>query len=196
MKKTLLLAALAALLGAGRAHAYSAPYTPQTYVSVSTFMPGAAGAKLWAFQNTSTTLDVRVLKLEVTGFSTGTVTGGLIQFRVYGSTAITHGGTSQVGFYDAQSALASAPSYVTVSTGPVNVALESPWPILRPLFVNNDEAATANLSDGYTGWTPADAGELILLHNTQRGIVLEQRNMAATNIADGPLFVRVVYTVK
>ena len=169
---------------------------PQTYISVATFTAGGDAANVWAFQNTSTTLDVRVLKIEVSNASTEAVSGGLMQFWLYGSTVVTHGGTSQVGGYGQTTANATLPTYVSVSTGPVSVTYEKSLPLARPLISNDDETATTNLSDSLSSVAPADGQELLLPHNTSRALILTQKQHNGASITAGVVMVRVLYTIR
>lgn len=173
---------------------------PLTYVSVSTFTPGGSGTKAWALQNTSASLDVRILKLEVSNATNGTVAGGLMQFWLYGSTVVIPGGVSQVSFYDHAAANTSAPSYVSVSTGPAGVVYEGKQnrqlPLYRPFIINDDETAAANFKDEFQQVNPAEATELLLPRGSNRAVVLEQQQFGATDFTAGTVMVRVVYTVK
>lgn len=200
MKK--LLAAFAVLFSLFCAPQAEAAFgnPPQTYIAVSTFTPGAALAKVWAFQNTSADIDVHIKRIEVSNASTGTYTGGFMQYWVYVATAITHGGTSQVSSYSYKNINTTAPSYISVSTGPVAVTYENKdtrqLPIFRPLIVNNDETATTQFKDEWIPEETADTAPLVLLHGSNRGIVFEQRRLGTADITAGTVMIRVIYTVK
>jgi hypothetical protein len=199
MKKRIFFAVVAFLGLSALLAPMEAEAVPNTYVSVSTFTPGGANSKPWAFQNTSADLDVEVLKFEVSSISTGIYTGGLMQFWLFASTQVTHGGTGQVASYNFASANGTAPSHVSVSTGPINVLYENKQnrqlPLLRPLIINNDETATSNFQDGYTDLL-ADSSPLLLPRNSSRALVLEQRQLGTADITDGTVMVRVLFTVK
>lgn len=205
MKKTVL--ALVALLGlsfaapvAARADAY--------YVAVATWTAGGNGTKSVAFQNISAQ-DVEVLRIEVSNAQDGgAITGGLQAYWVYASTAMTHGGTSQTLGHSLRAANTALPSsIVSFSTGPTLVAYENnsaakaAMPLIRPLFVNNDETATAQLSDAWSSdLEPQPLGSaklgILLPASSNRGIILEQRNMANTSVTAGVVQARIVYRVK
>lgn len=194
MKKTLL--GLVAILGL--ALPASAIVSP-TYVSVVKFTPGGADAKVLAFQNASAKVDVRVLRVEVSAASTGTYTGGLMQFWVYGSTVITHSDTTTASSYTYASANGASPASIYTSTAPLNVQYESKaasqLPLFRPLIVNNDETAAANFKDEYIA-EGGDSEVLLLPKGSSRGLVFEQRRLGTADITDGTVMVRIVYTAK
>lgn len=205
MKKTVL--ALVALLGLSLA----APVVARADyygVAIATWTAGGNGTKSVAFQNISTTQDVEVLRIEVSNAQDGSaITGGLQAYWVYASTVMTHGGTSQRLHYGLRDANASLPSALSFSTGPVNVVYENnsaskgAMPLIRPLFVNNDETATTALTDSWSSDTePQSTGStklgILLPANTNRGIVLEQRNMANTSVTAGVVQARIVYRLK
>lgn len=200
MKTCLLTFAVLLGLAAGGFTPSAEARAPMTYVHVSTWTAGGTGTKAWAFQNTSDTLDVQILKIEVGSASGATVTSGPVQFWVMGSTVITHGGTSQTSFYSIDASNITAPSYVTVSTGPTAATYEgkqaSQLPLARPLLVNLDETATTLLHDSLDFNAPSDSRELLLPAGEDRGIVIEQRQFGASDYTAGVAFVRVVYTVK
>lgn len=212
MKKTLFV--LLALLGlAARAHA--APATYESVVRV-TLPVVATSSAIYAFQNTSTGVDVIIRKIEISNASTMTVTGGTMQFWVYASTSLTHS-AAVTSNYSYTSALASQPSYVSVSTAPRNIqaegdssilstggALSGVPPIIRPLYVNNDEAATTLL---YDAWSEREESvglgdrlegpqPLILPSNSQRAIVIQQKRLGTADFAAGSVLVRVTYTTR
>lgn len=186
-----LIAALAVALALVAAPARAA----QTYVHTSTWTAGGAGTNAFAFQNTGTN-DVEINSIEIGGASVGTVTSGIMQFLVKTSTQLVHGGTTQVSFADSKTANATAPSYISASTGPVSVQFEgkiagaSQLAISSPLLVNPDEAATANFTDKLSIPT------LILPAGANRAVVLQQKQQGGTDWTAGILFVRIVYTVK
>lgn len=177
-------------------------------VAVATWTAGGSATKALAFQNTSTDRDIEILKIELSNAQNGSaVTGGLMQFWVYASTAMSHGGTSQRLNYSLGSANASLPSSISFSTGPVGVAYENnsitkgAMPLIRPLFVNNDETATTNLYDawiaeGDVSRSGQQSGAILLPQNTQRGIVIEQQNMNATSVAAGVVQARILFRIK
>ncbi len=194
MKKTLF--ALVALLGlSAPAMAIISP----TYVSVSTFTPGAALSKVYGFANHSSQVDVRILRIEVSHASTGTYTGGLMQYWVYTSTTITDGSVVQTSSYSLTAANSAVPASVIGSISPTTVVYEnkqsSQLPIIPPLIVNNDETAAANFQAVYNA-EGGDAELLKLPKGANRGFVLEQRRLGTADIADGTVMVRVVYTAK
>jgi hypothetical protein len=214
MKKNLVV--LAALVGLSlaapsRARAVG---TPPTYVTSVRVTPGAAPTHVLAFQNTSASLDVVVRRIEVVNASTQAVTGGAEQFWVYAATSVTHsaaaGTTASYG-----AALASQPSYLTVSTAPTSVQLEGDsgilttaqrnalsgaLPIIAPLTVDGDESATPNMRQA--AWQAEDqgganpAGALILPAGANRAIVVEKRAGNSTDFTAGSYIIRVFYTVR
>jgi len=196
----LLVALVAALALCAPARAqFAASYTPYTYVAVATFTAPGTGKNAIAFQNTDPGRDVIVLKVEINNISNAAITGGLMQFWIMGSTVVTPGGTAQTGFYDFKNANIAAPSFVSLSTGPANVVYESngnTFPLYRPLIINSDEAATANLMDSMQPNSPAGASELILPHGSNRAIVLEQQQLGATNFTAGSIMARITYTLR
>lgn len=201
LKKTLLgLVVLLALQIPARAQ-WAPTYTPITYVAVATFTVPGTGKDAIAFQNTDAGRDVTILKIEVSDVSNTAITGGIMQFWIMGATVTTAGGTSQTSFWDAKAANTTAPSYISFSTGPVNVVYEgkqgtSQLPLARPLIVNSDEAATANLWDTFQSISPAFSAELILPHGSNRAIVLRQMQLGASDFTAGVIMARIFYTVK
>ena len=197
--KKLILSALALFALSTAAHA--AP--PLTYVHVATWTAAGAATRAFAFQNTSAGLDVIIRSIEIGNASQGTVTSGPMQFWVYGSTAVyAHGGTTQVSFYNNASANATAPSYISFSTGPVGVAYEGKQtrqlPIAR-LIVNADETAVVapdSMHDSIVNLAPDDITPLVLPQGANRALVVEQKQLGATDWTAGDLFVRIVYTVR
>lgn len=204
--KTLLVAAVLAVLGVSPVHAGP----PETYVSVTRVTAGGALAKLLAFQNTSSASDVVVRKIEVSNASTVTVTGGIMQFWVYGSTSLTHSVTTTADAWTYSDVLGSAPSFISVSTAPSAIQIEGDsgilttaasnnlsgqMPLIRPLVVNNDEAATANLFDSWTS-DAVDARPIVLPAGANRALVFEQRQVGGTDYSAGSLFFRITYTLK
>jgi hypothetical protein len=188
------LAALAVMALATGAHA-------ATYrVATATWTAGGSATKALAFQNTSDGLDVEILKIEVVNATTGSaITGGLMQFWAYASDSLTHGGTSQVLDQSLRAVEAAQPSYISLSTGPVDVTYEragpGAMPLIRPLYVNNDEGATANLSDSWSHAEPGGA-PILLPRGGDRAIILEQKNLAATSVTAGVVLARIYYLVK
>lgn len=195
MKKLLLTLAFLAGFALPSAHAARVPLT---YIHTSTWTVGGSGTKAWAFQNTSSGISVRIHKLEMGSATGATVTGGIQQFWVYGSTSLTHGDTSQVSFYDTAGANATAPSYVSVSTRPTVVVYEGKndrqLPIFRPLIINADESAAANFYDALVPSSPAEAEEFLLPEGANRALVIEQKQFGATDYVAGVVFVRVVWS--
>ncbi len=170
------------------------------YVATATFTPGVVGSQVLAFQNTSSSQRVEVVRIDLSNAQDGAaITGGLMQFWIYASTAMTHGGTTQTKNQALVSANASAPSAISISTGPVRVTYENSsatsgaLPILRPLIVNDDEAATTNFADS---WTALENAPINLPAGANRGLIFEQRNLNATLVAAGVLQARIVYLLK
>lgn len=200
--KTLLLT-LAALLGplVPAIAAGGAPsYAPKTYVSVATFTAAGNGTNAFAFQNVSAGEDVRVLKVELTSVTSGTVTSGLMQFWLMGSTVVTAGSTGAVSLYDYATPNAAAPASISASVAPTGVVYEGKQggqlPFDRALIVNPDETATSNFRDELSFTAPADGAEFILPHGSNRAVVLLQKQFGTTDFSAGTLMVRVLYTVK
>src|SRR6185437_4250876 len=175
MKKILLaLAVLTAALPARALYPAGSPLlNPATYVAVATFTLAGTGTNEFALQNTASDQDVRIEKIDVT-VSSATAAGGIAEFWVFTSTALTAGGTSQTWTYSYTKALAAAPSAVSLSTGPTNVVLENPLPVVRPLVVSTLSSATLNLTDGYSDLV-GDALELLLAKGSSRAIVIQQQ---------------------
>lgn len=211
MKKTLFT--LAALLGLAAVSAHAAT-EPKTYVTSVRVTPGAGPSHVLAFQNTSTGIDVIVRGVEVVNASTQAVTGGGEQFWVYASTQLTHsasaGTTASYG-----TALASAPSYLSVSTAPTGVLIEGDsgvltasqrndlagkLPIIAPLFVDGDESATT--TPRRAAWfaesqdADSPAGPLVLGQSANRALVVEKRAGNSTDFAAGAYIIRVFYSVR
>jgi len=191
--------------------AYAAP--PSAYSTTARVTPGGALNKALAFQNTSATLDVVVRKIEVMNASTYTVTGGLMSYWVYFATSVSHSpttGVNGIDSYNYADALATAPSYISASTAPYNVIFEGnsgiltdlqqassgyALPVIRPLIVNNDEAATANFADSWQEELNT-AKPLTLEKNTQRALIFEQRRVGTADITEGNVILRIFYTVR
>lgn len=200
----MLIAALMALMAASAQASFLSPQ-PTTQVMVATFTAGGTGTNAIAFQNTSTTNDVRILKITVCNVTTTAITGGLVQYWALMSTAATPGGTSQVSFGDfgaANTTNATFPAGIVASTGPVNVTFEgkaggtSQLPIIRPLVINTDETATISLYDEYYGVYTDDQRDLLLPKNTQRALILRQMQLGPTDFTAGTVLVRIHYTVR
>lgn len=212
MKKILL--ALAALLG---------PLTPAIAGTGGPYLPGyvtvvrvssvpASPAKILAFQNTSATLDVLVNRIDATSCSTQTVTSGLMQFWVYSSTVVTHSVATTAQTYGYRAALATAPLGVTTSTAPLNVQYEgdsavltaaqqnaltgTSLPLVRPLAVNLDETATTSISDSWQHESPDFGDALLLPHAGNRALVIEKRQLAATDWSAGCVTFTIHYTLR
>lgn len=184
---------------AGLLLALALPAKAVTYhVAVATWTAGGANTKALAFLNTSATLDIEVQRIELSNATDGSaITGGLMQFWVYGATVATAGGTSQTLGHSVKAANTALPADISFSTGPVGVVYENnsatkgALPILRPLIINNDDGASANFVDSWAAETP-----LLLLHGANRGLVFEQKNLAATSVTAGVVMARIYYTVK
>jgi len=209
------IAALALLLGLAVAPAKAAP--PLTYESVVrvTLPVVATSSAIYALQNTGSN-DVVIRRIEISNASTMTVTGGTMQFWVYTSTALTHS-AAVTSAYSYTSALASQPSAISVSTAPRNIqaegdssilstggALSGVPPIIRPLYINNDEAATSLLYDSW-GESEESIGlgdrlegpqPLLLPASANRAIVIQQKRLGTADFAAGSVLVRVTYTLK
>lgn len=211
MKKTLFV--LLALLGLAAPHAHAA-LTYEAVVRVTLPVVNVSSA-IFAFQNTATSgnQDIIVRRIDIASASTMTVAGGLGGYWVYTSTSLTHSTAVSTWTYSLNSALASKPSYVTFSTAPYNILAEGDVnllgadsnvvgvpPILRPLFVNNDETAT---SQQYDSWTEAetlgtgnnDPTPIVLPAGSQRAIVIRYKPAAAA-IGAGSLFIRIIYSIR
>jgi len=214
MKRTILSVGLtAALLLSVRSAVQASDYSiPNTRVRVVRITPGAAPLKVLAFQNTSTGEDIIIRKIEIVNSSTQAVTGGIMQFLVYTSTRITHSAAVTTGDYSYSAAPSvTQPASLTVSTAPIAVLVEGNTaadteasiasmtgypPILRPFVVNSDEAATTNLVDSWSEESPTLASPLVLPANSQRGIIIEKRQLGATDYAVGGITFRIVYTTR
>lgn len=211
MKKILL--ALAALLGPSMLTAGTgAPYLPGYVAVVRISSVPASPARILAFQNTSATQDVLVNRIDATSCSTMTVTSGLMQFWVYSSTQMTHSVATTVQTYGYRGALATAPAGVTASTAPTNVLFEgdsstltvaqqgalsgTSLPIIRPLAVNLDETATTSISDSWQHESPDFGDALLLPHGGNRGLVIEKRQLAATDWSAGCVTFTIHYTLR
>lgn len=203
--KKLLIAALAVLALAASAGAL----VPLTYVATSTAAAPGWNQPVWAFQNTSAGLDVEVLKIEVSNaHDQSAIAGGVMQFQVFGSTALTHGGTGQTRSYSLTSANAAQPSYISFSTGPLSISYEnvsgglavtSAIPLVRPLHVNVDESATSQLSDSYVAAPTADnvlSAPIKLGAGVNRALVIVQGSIGSANIQTGKIKLDVTYRVK
>jgi|CXWL01.1.fsa_nt_gi hypothetical protein len=180
-----------------------------TYVSVvrvTATGSALAGTKLYAFQNTSATADVVIRKIEIANASTMTITGGTMQFWVYGSTQFSHSALITTGF-SYSTAAASQPSFVKVSSAPLSVQYEGDAavqvgggllgtpPIIRPLYINNDEAAVALLYDSWSEESLGHSAPLLLPKATNRGIVIDQKRLGTTDFSDGAVYIRIFYTI-
>lgn len=200
MKKTLAALALIVGLSLVSARAQAAPAAPPTYVAVATFT-ATSNAKVFAFQNTSSSLDVYIKRIEIANVhDESAITGGQVFFNVYASTQVTHGGTGRVRSFSMAGANVAQPAYITVSTGPVNVQLEnlsgnSTHPLFRPLSINTDETATApNLVDAYESREGSgDVSPIKLPAGANRAIVVEQRQMGGTAMDTGKIRISVEY---
>jgi hypothetical protein len=194
MKK--LLAALT--LAAGLSSAAHAGVVPPSYVVTTTFT-ATNNAKVFAFQNTSSTLDVYIRRIEVANVhDESAITGGMVQYQVFASTSLTHGGQGRIRTFSMTGANASAPSYVTASTGPVSIQYEnltggSTLPIIKPLFVNTDDGATSNLVDSYEAPGNGEVSPLKLPAGANRAIVIEQHQLAGGAIDTGKIRIAVEY---
>jgi len=141
----------------------------------------------------------------MTPSSGATVTSGGMQFWIMTSTKVTHGGTSQVSFHSRTAANATAPSYISVSTGPVAVLYEGKQSGQLPvstILVNLDESAVFNPAPSSGEFVPTERPDMAatqrlrLPKGANRAIVLEQRQLGATDWTAGVAFLRVVVTVK
>lgn len=200
MNKIKLLLALMALALPTMAKAERIP----TYVSIATWTVGGTGTKAFAFQNTSASRDVAVLRINISPISNGTVTSGPMNFWVIPSTVITHGGTSQVGSSSFIIPNWTQPSFISASTGPVNVQYEgkstglSQLP-LAVIGVNPDETSTPVLNDLYNGLQIDGADEeygILLQKGQNRGIVLEQKQFGATDWTAGAVLIKIEYSIR
>lgn len=187
--------------------AQAAPPAPM--VSVVRITPGASPAKVLAFQNTSSSVDVIVRKIEIVNASTMAVTSGLMQFWVYGSTSVAHSETTSQTAYKYNTVLASQPSYISVSTKPASATYEGDAapldatayenltgakPFLAPLIVNLDEGATSNFA---ASWTQ-EVGELplVLPAGEDRALVFEKRQLGTSDYTDGQAEIRIFCTLR
>lgn len=203
MKNLLLLAALICFGGSAQA----AP--PRPYVAVFRVTPGAAPTKILAFQNTSTGQSVIVDRIEIANASTMTVTGGQAQYWVWGSTQVEHS-VAAGKHYAYASALASAPTAITASTAPINVLFEgdsaalvggnivTALPLIRPLVVDSDDAATVNRADAWDSseGRQAVAEPLVLPADSSRALVIEKRMGAASDFTAGSVIIRIFYWLR
>ena len=213
MNKKLLLA-IAALLGPwlppAAMAAGSTSYFPHSYVSTARLTVAGSSVSLFAFQNTSSGVDVVIRKIEISNASTATVTGGTMQFWVYASTQITHSAAITTN-YEYAAALIAQPSYISVSSAPTGVlyegdsstvtsaasALAGVPPIIRPLYVNNDETATTLLTDSWGADEALNAaGPLVLNAGANRGIVINQKRLGTSDFTAGSVLIRIFYTTR
>jgi hypothetical protein len=204
MKKIILVAF--ALLGslAPAATAQSFWATPPTFVAIATVTPPSSGSNAFAFQNINAGVDVFVQRIDIVNVDTGAAAGGLMQWQVFASTQLLAGGTSQTAQQSyqlpltngAQDASSATTNVVGVSTGPVNVLLESLYPIMPAFLVNNSPSATTNNAVSYIepGF-PAVSG-LKLPKNSKRALIFQKRQLGATDVIDGMVLIRVEYTTK
>lgn len=199
---------LTALICFGSPAVQAAP--PEPYVAVFRLTPGAAPTHVLAFQNISTGEAVVVDRIEIANASTMTVTGGQAQYWVYASTQLTHSATAGT-HYKYGAALASAPTtIVSASTAPTAVliegdsailtaaqrnALSGVAPLLAPLVVDSDDAATVNrlgVWDSFEG-RQAQATPLTLPAGSNRALVIEKRMGAASDFTAGSVLIRIFY---
>lgn len=172
-----------------------------TYVSVATFTVGGTGTNAYAFQNTSTSRDVVIVKINIAPISGGTVTSGPMNFWVMPSTTIVHGGTSQVYSGSYNSVGWTQPSGISASTGPVGVLYEGPRGAyglpLAIIGVNPDETGTpvVNILENGLDLPVEDQG-IVLPKNQSRGIVLQQKQFGATDWTAGVVMVKVTYILR
>lgn len=208
------LVAIVGLLLASALPVHAGPPTFRTNVVRVT--PGASPSYLLAFQNTSADIDVEIHRVVISHSSTMTVTSGAMQFWVYTSTSLTHSAAAGK-YYSYESTLASQPSYITVSTAPLSVQLEGDsaaltaaqrnavsgaLPIIRPIHVNLDEGATGLLDDkddtsagSEASWTPSGL-PIKLPRGANRALVIEKRQLGASDFTDGQAYIRIVWTAK
>ena len=183
--------------------------TIKVYEAGVRITPGASPSYLLAFQNTSSSQEVEIHKIDVHNASTQTVTGGTMQFWLYLSTSLTHSAAvSNVYGFDV--ANASLASNISMSTAPVNVLIEGNSAILTALqrndlgvgvppfsilHVNNDEAAAANYTD--EAWDSNGLGRpLRLAAGSNRAIVLEKRQLGSSDFTAGQILLRIIYSIK
>lgn len=208
------LIALAGLLLASALPVQAAP--PAYRTSIVRVTPGASPSYVLAFQNTSADIDIEVHRIVVSAASTQTVTSGAMQFWTYVSTSLTHSAAAGKYFsYDV--ANGSQPSYLTVSTAPLNVQLEGDsavltaaqrnaisgaLPVIRPIHINPDEGATGLLddasdlsTDSADSWT-ASGRPIRLPHGANRAIVVEKRQLASSDFTDGQVYIKIVWVAK
>lgn len=198
MTKTLkLLITLMALALPTMAKAERIPF----YVAVATWTLGGTGTNALAFQNTSSTRDVIILKINIAPISGGTVTSGPANFWVLPSTSMTHGGTSQVSALASNNGNWAAPSFVSFSTGPVVVTFEGPKASYglpyTVIGVNPDETASPiqNVIDNGFEANAEDSG-IVLPKGANRGVIFQQKQFGATDWTAGVVLARITYILK
>ncbi|MES2156151.1 MAG: hypothetical protein V4510_13535, partial [bacterium] len=151
-------------------------------------------------------------KIEVVNATTMTVTGGTMQFWVYASTSLTHSAAITGGAYGYAAALTTQPSYISISSAPTSILHEGDTviqsqtslllgttpPLLRPFYLNDDEAATTLLYDSWSDESQgtATAGPLVLNHGANRALTIEQRRLGTTDFTAGSVLVRIFYTIR
>lgn len=187
---------------------------PPAYVAVARITPGASPSRVFAFQNIDAGQDVIVRRIDITNSSTFTITGGLSQYWVYASTQLTHSLLTTVQNYKLDTALATAPAAIAASTAPTIVLFEGDsstltasqqgalsgvsLPIIRPLAVNDDDAATSSLTDGWGEDIQSGLASmpLVLPHNSKRALVIEKRQLGTTDFTAGSVTIRVFYSLR
>ncbi len=196
MNKIKLLLALMALALPTMAKAERIP----TYVAIATWTAGGSTTKAFAFQNTSSTRDVVIIKIALVPTTSGTVTSGPMNFYVYASTNMTHGGLSQVSAGSYNTPNWTAPSFVSVSTGPTNVVYENKDTYQLPLTIigaNPDETGTPlmNVIDNGVDLPAEDQG-IVLPKGQNRGIVIEQKQFGASDYTAGTMAAKIIYIIR
>lgn len=213
MKTTLLLLAGLLILGAPAMAGTGAPSLPSYAAKVRISSVPASPAYIEAFQNTSTDQDVIINRIDVANCSTQTVTSGMVQFWVFTSTRVTHSDTTSMKTYSYRvPLLTTAPAAVVGSTAPINVQLDgdsavltvaqrnalsgTSLPVVRPLAANLDETATTNTYDTWAHESPDYGDALVLARNTQRTLVIEKRQLGATDWTAGCVDITIHYTLR
>lgn len=204
MKKMLwgFAAALALLSGAP---AQASPSYSPTFVVIATFTATGQGTIPFGFKNASSAVDVKVQKVEVFNCSTHTVSGGVMLYNIIPSTTITAGTVVQVSTYSLDRNF-TYPLNVQASISPTTVVFEtkqsSQLPFFRPLYLNNDDAATTMLSDSWNAREGNDEPQaLVFLRSENRGFVLKQEHFGvgegtSGDIVAGCVGVRVMFNAK
>lgn len=206
MKKLLLaLAALLAPLMPAMATSIW-PVSP-SFVAIATVTPPASGSYAAAFQNISAGVDVYIQRIDIISVDTGAATGGIMQWQIFASTALTAGPTLNVSQQSYQAALtngaqdnsASPTNVVAMSTSPTNVVIEANLPIVAPMLVNDSPTATTNLFAEYQE-SPGGASNattaILLPKGKNRALVFRKDKLGGTDVTDGLIMIRVEYTTR